>query len=79
MGLAILDIGGDGSPTGIAFGTFRELKLRSCTVDALAVMKPWQPAMTGPAEPERLAHESSGGGLSLGQRKSMEGWAQRRR
>lgn len=37
-----------------SFGTFRELVARSRSFEALAVMKPWQPSLTGPAEPERL-------------------------
>ena len=38
----------------VTFGTYRELVERSRSFDAIAVMKPWQPTMTGPAEPERL-------------------------
>lgn len=37
-----------------AFGTFRELQARSHSFEAMAVMKPWQPTLTGPAEPQRL-------------------------
>jgi putative ABC transport system permease protein len=40
------------------FGIYRELVERSRSFDALAVMKPWQPTMTGPAEPERLDGQS---------------------
>lgn len=36
------------------FGTFREIQSRSHSFEAIAVMKPWQPALTGNAEPERL-------------------------
>ena len=46
--------GADGSRVSQAFGTYRELAARSHTFDALAVMKLWQPTMTGPAEPERF-------------------------
>jgi predicted permease len=46
--------GADGSRVSQAFGTYRELAARSRAFDALAVMKPWQPTMTGPAEPERF-------------------------
>jgi putative ABC transport system permease protein len=37
-----------------SFGTYRELASRSRTFEALAVFKPWQPTLTGRAEPERL-------------------------
>lgn len=45
---------GDGSHGEQAFGTFREIQTRSRAFDALAVMRAWQPTMTGPAEPERF-------------------------
>src|SRR5205823_659999 len=48
------DYGVDGSPIDVTFGTWRELGERNRTFDAIAVMKPWQPALTGLAEPERL-------------------------
>jgi putative ABC transport system permease protein len=44
----------DGSRSAQTFGTYRELAQRSRSFDTLAVMKPWQPTMTGPAEPERF-------------------------
>jgi hypothetical protein len=34
--------------------TYRELAERSRSFEAIAVMKPWQPTLTGPAEPERF-------------------------
>jgi putative ABC transport system permease protein len=37
-----------------AFGTFYGLAERSRSFEALAAMKPWQPTMTGPAQPERF-------------------------
>jgi len=37
-----------------SFGTFRELTARSHAFSSTAVVKPWQPTMTGPAEPERF-------------------------
>src|SRR5260221_6951568 len=46
--------GRGGSHSSQSFGTYRELALRSRSFDTLAVMKPWQPTMTGPAEPERF-------------------------
>jgi putative ABC transport system permease protein len=48
------DYGTDGSRLDVTFGTFREVVERSRAFDAIAVFKPWQPTMTGPAEPERL-------------------------
>ncbi len=44
----------DGGPGEQAFGTFRELATRSHSFEAMAVMKAWQPTMTGPTEPERF-------------------------
>ena len=43
-----------GSRAAQTFGTYRELAERSRSFEALAVMKLWQPTMTGPAEPERF-------------------------
>src|SRR5262249_22124211 len=45
---------GDGAPGEQAFGNFPEIVARSDSFDAAAVMKAWQPTMTGPAEPERF-------------------------
>ena len=50
----IWDRGADGSRDDIAFGTYRELQERARSFDALAALRPWQPTITGPAEPERL-------------------------
>lgn len=44
----------DAGPIFVTFGTYRGILERSRSFDALAVMKPWQPTLTGPAEPERL-------------------------
>jgi putative ABC transport system permease protein len=52
--MMIWDYGPDGSPLYPTFGTYRELVERSHSFDAIAVMKPWQPTMTGSHEPERL-------------------------
>ena len=52
--LVIDDNGAGGAPVDVTFGTYRELAQRTRSFDTLAVMKPWQPTMTGPAEPERL-------------------------
>jgi Acidobacterial duplicated orphan permease len=52
--MMISDYGSEGSRIAVTFGTYRELVERSRSFDAIAVMRPWQPTMTGPAEPERL-------------------------
>jgi putative ABC transport system permease protein len=44
----------DGSPQPVTFGTFHGLQERSRPFDAMAVMKPWQPAMVGSGQPERF-------------------------
>src|ERR1044072_192534 len=48
------DFGTTDSSVGMTFGTYRELVQRSRSFSAIAVIRPWQPAMTGSAEPERL-------------------------
>src|SRR6185369_11517679 len=52
--MMISDHGSEDSPIPVTFGTYRELVERSRSFDAIAVTRPWQPTMTGPAEPERL-------------------------
>lgn len=42
----------------LAYGTFRELSARSRSFDSAAFFEPWQPALTGGTEPERLEGES---------------------
>jgi putative ABC transport system permease protein len=44
----------DGSRIPQAFHTYRELVERNRSFDALAVMKPWQPTLTGGDQPERF-------------------------
>ena len=44
----------DSSPRPVTFGTFHSLQERSRSFDAMAVMKPWQPAMAGSGQPERF-------------------------
>jgi putative ABC transport system permease protein len=39
---------------GMTFGTYRELVQRSRSFSAIAVIRPWQPALAGLGEPERL-------------------------
>ena len=48
------DFGTTDSSIGVTFGTYHELVQRSRSFTAIAVVRPWRPAMTGPAEPERL-------------------------
>ncbi len=53
--MMIWDSGGDrGSRLPVTFGTYRELLARSRSFDELAVMKPWQPTLTGALNPERF-------------------------
>jgi putative ABC transport system permease protein len=55
--MMVWELGADGAPIDPSFGTFHGLAERSRSFDALAVMKPWQPAMTAgksSKEPERL-------------------------
>ena len=48
------DFAATDSSVGMTFGTYHELVQRSRSFSAIAVSRPWQPAMTGLAEPERL-------------------------
>jgi putative ABC transport system permease protein len=52
--LVIDDYGTGGAPAEVTFGTYRELAQRTRSFDTLAVLKLWQPTITGTAEPERL-------------------------
>ena len=51
--VSIWDFGAGGAQLPVTFGTFSEVSERSRSFDALAVMKAWQPNVTG-GEPERL-------------------------
>jgi putative ABC transport system permease protein len=51
---SIQDRGRDGMPLDVTFGTYRELSARLHSCDALAVMKPWRPTLSGTQTPERL-------------------------
>lgn len=46
--------GDDGSRVPQTFHTYRELAARSRSFDAVAVVKPWQPTLTGAEQPERF-------------------------
>jgi putative ABC transport system permease protein len=52
--MMISDIGPGGSRLDVTFGTYRELLARSRSFERLAVMRPWQPTITGGDMPERL-------------------------
>ena len=46
--------GDDGARIPQTFHTYRELAERNRTFESIAVMQPWQPTLTGAAQPERL-------------------------
>jgi putative ABC transport system permease protein len=52
--MMIWELRSDGSSQPVTFGSFYGLQQRSRSFDAMAVMKPWQPAMTGALQPERF-------------------------
>ncbi len=47
-----------GARSEIAYGTWRELAARSRSFESTAIFEPWQPAMTGGTEPQRLEGQS---------------------
>jgi putative ABC transport system permease protein len=51
--MTLSEMRGDGARR-VSFGDFRGLQERSRSFDAMAVMKPWQPAMAGSGQPERF-------------------------
>ncbi|MGH9644161.1 MAG: ADOP family duplicated permease, partial [Terriglobales bacterium] len=52
--MMIWDAGEDGSRIPQTFHTYRELSERNLSFDSMAVMRAWQPALTGADQPERL-------------------------
>ncbi len=52
--LSIADVGPEGSPAPVTFGTFREIQERSGSFEATAVVKPWEPVLSGVGRTERL-------------------------
>ena len=52
-----------GARSEIAYGTWRELAERSRSLESTAIFEPWQPAMTGGAEPQRLEGQSVSAGF----------------
>lgn len=55
--ISIADVG-DGGPVPTTFGTYTEIDRRSRVFESLSVFQPWQPTLTGGAEPERLEGQS---------------------
>jgi putative ABC transport system permease protein len=57
-----------GSRSEVAFGTWVELSQRSRSFESTAIFEPWQPAITGRDEPQRLEGQSVSAGFfhSLG-------------
>lgn len=51
---SIHDAARDGSRMSGTFGVFHAIRERTRTFESIAVLKPWQPTVTGPDEPERL-------------------------
>ena len=52
--IMVSDAGPDRSRIDVTFGSFREILERSHGFEALAVMRPWQPTLTGMLPPERF-------------------------
>ena len=50
----VWDRASDGSRLDMTFGSFLEIEARSRAFDSLAVIRTWQPTLTGEFEPERL-------------------------
>src|SRR5262245_51737240 len=50
----IQEIRSDGSRNDGTFGMYRQFVERSRSFESIAVLGPWAPALTGPAQPERL-------------------------
>ncbi|MEP7347033.1 MAG: permease prefix domain 1-containing protein, partial [Gemmatimonadaceae bacterium] len=52
--MTIWEIGNDGAHSSGTFGMFTELAARTRSFDAVAVLKSWQPTLTGRDQPERF-------------------------
>jgi len=52
--ITVWDFGNNGGRAHVTFGSYRELLERSRSFDAMAVMRVWQPTLTGQAQPERF-------------------------
>jgi len=53
----IWEVGSDGAPLDSTFGMEQALAERSRSFEVIALLKPWQPALAGVGEPERLEGE----------------------
>lgn len=56
--VAVADRGQGGQPLQAAFGTYRELLVRSRSLVGLTAFRPWQPTLTGGEQPVRLEGQS---------------------
>jgi putative ABC transport system permease protein len=52
--MTIWDYSRDGGQAEVTFNSFREVRERVRSFQSIAVFRPWQPTLTGLAEPERL-------------------------
>lgn len=52
--VSLWDFGSDHARLEVTYGTYNELQARARSFEALSVFKPWQPTLTGQAEPERI-------------------------
>lgn len=52
--VSVWDFGVDRAPAEVTYGTYHELIARTRSFAAFSVFKPWQPTLTGGAEPERI-------------------------
>jgi putative ABC transport system permease protein len=52
--VTLSDVGSEGAPLAMTFGTYREIVARTRSFDATAVSRAWQPTMTALSEPERF-------------------------
>jgi len=52
--VSLWDFGTDRARLEVTYGTFNELRARAHSFEVLSVFKPWQPTLTGQAEPERI-------------------------
>ena len=52
--VTLSDVGSEGAPLAMTFGTYREVVARTRSFDATAASRAWQPTMTALSEPERF-------------------------
>jgi putative ABC transport system permease protein len=58
--VTVWDVANGGGRLEVTFGSIREIVQRSRAFEATAALRPWQPTMTGWAEPERLEGQRVG-------------------